>query len=92
MVPESASGPSPNEISIRKTVLVRSESNEKMDIRLAHCWNLESAEHVALLDTGAEGLFVDPRIAQRKRKLLTPIRVRNVDGTENENGYITHET
>ena len=63
-----------------------------MDLRLTHCWNLANAEHTALLDTGAEGLFVDDRIVARKRKLLTPLKVRNVDGSNNQAGYITHET
>ena len=63
-----------------------------MDLLLTCCWNLKSAEHKALLDTGAEGLFVDERIAKARRKLITPLRVRNVDGTDNEGGRITHET
>ena len=63
-----------------------------MDLLLTHCWNLETAEHSALLDTGAEGLFVDEKVAKHKRKLMTPLRVRNVDGTDNEGGRITHET
>ena len=63
-----------------------------MDLPLTHCWNLESAETTALLDTGAEGLFVDNHIARRKRRLLTPLRVRNVDGSNNRDGLITHET
>src|SRR4030088_3140727 len=91
--PESASGTSSIiEMSICKTILVRSESNNKMDLRLNHCWNLENAEHTALLDTGAEGFFVDKRIAQKKRRLLSPLRVRNVDGSDNKEGFITHET
>ena len=81
-----------NEIHICKTVLVRSENNDKLDLLLTNCWNLANAENHALLDTGAEGLFVDKRIAQLKRKLITPLRVRNVDGSQNEDGYITHET
>jgi len=63
-----------------------------MDLFLTHCWNLVNAEHKALLDTGAEGLFVDEKIARRKRQLITPLQVRNVDGTDNEGGRITHET
>jgi hypothetical protein len=63
-----------------------------MDLLLTHCRNLENAENNALLDTGAEGLFVDEKVAKKRRKLLTPLRVRNVDGSNNQAGHITHET
>ena len=49
----------------------------------------------ALLDSGATGLFMSKRCAQRGVfrliKLDKPIQVRNIDGTENSGGAITHE-
>src|SRR3979411_3031560 len=88
--PESASGTLLNEIHICKTVLVQSENNDKLDLLLTNCWNLATTENHALLDTGAEGLFVDKRIAQMKRKLITPLKVRNVDGTQKEKNNFKH--
>jgi hypothetical protein len=43
-----------------------------------------------LSTAGAEGLFIDKRIAHkwRKQKLPRPIGVRNVDGTPNKEGEI----
>jgi len=49
----------------------------------------------ALLDSGATGMFMDKRTAARHgftlQKLERPIIVRNVDGTNNSRGAITHQ-
>jgi len=49
----------------------------------------------ALLDSGATGLFMSKSLAQkggyRLIKLDRPLQVRNVDGTGNSRGAITHE-
>jgi len=49
----------------------------------------------ALLDSGAIGMFMDKRMATRHgfklQKLDRPIMVRNVDGTNNSGGAITHQ-
>jgi len=49
----------------------------------------------ALLDSGATGIFMDRQTAARHRfklqKLERPIAVRNVDGTNNSGGAITHQ-
>ena len=49
----------------------------------------------ALLDSGATGLFISKRLAERQgfklEKLDKPIKVRNVDGSDNKGGSITHE-
>ena len=49
----------------------------------------------ALLDNGAMGIFMDKRMAARHgfklQKLERPIIVRNVDGTNNSRGAITHQ-
>jgi len=49
----------------------------------------------ALLDSGAMGLFMSKGLAQKRgyklMKLDQPLQVRNVDGTGNSGGAITHE-
>jgi len=49
----------------------------------------------ALLDSGATGMFIDKRMAAKYgfklQKLERPIMVRNVDGTNNSRGAITHQ-
>ena len=49
----------------------------------------------ALLDSGATGLFIDMTFAREKgfkmEKLKNPLLVRNVDGTVNVGGAITHQ-
>jgi len=48
-----------------------------------------------LLDSGAMGMFVDRKFAERNRfkldKLERPLKVTNVDGSNNSRGNITHE-
>ena len=47
-----------------------------------------------LLDSSATGMFIDRQVAARHgfklQKLERPIAVRNVDGTNNSGGAITH--
>jgi len=49
----------------------------------------------ALLDSGTTGMFMDRQMAARHRfklqKLERPIAIRNVDGTNNSGGVITHQ-
>jgi len=49
----------------------------------------------ALLDSGATGLFMSKRLAKKERfkleKLERLLRVRNIDGSDNSGGAITHE-
>ena len=49
----------------------------------------------ALLDSGATGMFVDKKFAEKHRfkmeKLEKPLIVMNVDGSNNSGGRITHE-
>jgi len=59
---------------------------------------LESHEGVvvkALLDSGATGLFMDTAFAKEKgfrmEKMKKPLLVKNVDGSENIGGAITHQ-
>jgi len=59
---------------------------------------LESHERVAvkaLLDSGATGLFMDTTFAREKgfkmKRMKNPLLVKNVDGTVNVGGAITHQ-
>ena len=59
---------------------------------------LESHEGVvvkALLDSGATGLFMDTTFAKEKgfkiERMKNPLLVKNVDGTVNVGGAITHQ-
>ena len=72
-------------------VTVRSISNRQFSI-LIKVETVENTEEItALVDCGVEGLFIDKFITHQWRKsiLKTLIKVRNVDGTYNENGAIT---
>jgi len=48
----------------------------------------------ALLDSDAMGIFIDREVAKKHgfkiTKLERPLKVKNVDGTENSRGNITH--
>ena len=59
---------------------------------------LESHEEVAvraLLDSGATGLFMDTTFAKEKgfkiERMRKPLMVKNMDGTINVGGVITHQ-
>jgi len=49
----------------------------------------------ALLDSGAMGMFADKKFVEKNgfklEKLDRPVRIRNVDGTGNSGGLVTHE-
>ena len=55
----------------------------------------ESVMIKALLDSSTTGMFMDRQTAARHgfklQKLEKPIAVRNVDGTNNSRGAITHQ-
>jgi len=65
-----------------------------MKVRLEKLENHEGVAVRALLDSGVTGLFMDTTFAQEKgfkiEKLKKPLLVRNVDGTVNIGGTITH--
>jgi hypothetical protein len=56
--------------------------------------NLKDIDPVALIDSGAQGRFVDESVVAngRRRTLKRAIIVKNVDGTRNAAGTITQET
>ena len=74
-------------------VLLRSTMKNSISISVTDCKKLKDSETNALIDSGAQGLFIDESIVELKdaRKLAKPIKVRNVDGTPNHGGSITHE-
>jgi hypothetical protein len=72
-------------------ITVRSISNRQFSIPIK-VETVENTEEItALIDSGAEGLFIDKSIAHKWRRsiLKSPIKVKNVDGTYNKNGAIT---
>ena len=72
-------------------VTVRSISNRRFSIPIKVETIENTEEFAALIDCGAEGLFINKSIAHKWRRciLKSPIKVRNVDGMYNENGAIT---
>ena len=71
-------------------VTVRSISNRQFSI-LIKVETVENTEEItALVDCGAEGLFINKSITHKWRKSILKmlIKVRNVDGTYNKNGAI----
>ena len=56
----------------------------------------QTVETLALIDSGAGGKFIDQNYAKaiglKTQPLERPITARNVDGTENKHGRITHFT
>ena len=72
-------------------VTVQSISNRQFSIPIK-VETVENTEEITVLvDCGAEGLFINKSILHKWRRsiLKTLIKVRNVDGTYNENGAIT---
>ncbi len=74
-------------------VTVTSMSRNKITIPISQCSNLKTAETKALIDSGAEGKFIDGMIVNGKNVicLKKPITVQNVDGTHNEMGKICYK-
>jgi len=66
-----------------------------MDIGIEKVDMHEGITVKVLLDSGATGILIDWRMAAkhgfRLQKLKRPITVRNVDGTNNSTGAITHQ-
>ena len=66
-----------------------------MNIRIEKLDTHEGVMVKALLDSGATGMFMDKKMAVkhgfRLQKLERPVVVRNVDGTNNSGGAITHQ-
>jgi len=70
------------------TSIIHDHGNEKSEI--------SKVETNALIDSGAEGEFIDQNYARKlgikQTALEEPIKVLNIDGTQNKQGTITHYT
>src|SRR5258705_9968910 len=79
----------PNDSIDINGVIVKSLTNKRFTIPIS-IKSENTEETTALIDSGAEGMFVDISIAQKWRKtsLVKPVKVWNVDGTANMNGEI----
>ena len=67
----------------------------KLTVGLEKTDSHEGTQAEALLDSGVTGLFINKSFAKqhgfRLSKLDHPIPVRNLDGTPNSEGLVTHE-
>jgi hypothetical protein len=72
-------------------VIVHSISSNRLSIPLEVETGNHTEQMTALVNSGAEGLFINSSIAHkwRKKKPTKPIRVKNIDGTYNTNGEIS---
>src|SRR5258705_10890866 len=79
----------PNNTMDINGVIVKSLANKQFTIPIS-VESENTEETTALIDSGAEGMFVDISITQKWRKtsLVKPVKVWNVDGTANANGEI----
>ena len=80
----------PLEEIVIQNVTVQSPSNKHFTILITIETTEKTEDAHALIDCGAEGLFIDALYAKqwRKEPLKCQIRVRNVDRTTNANGNI----
>jgi hypothetical protein len=69
-------------------VTVRSISNRRFSILIKVETIENTEEFAALIDCGAEGLFINKSIAHKWRRFIlkSPIKVRNVDGLITKTG------
>jgi len=66
-----------------------------LEVRIEKLYNHKGVIVKALLDNGATGIFVNKKFVEehgfKLEKLDRPVEVKNVDGTSNSRGNITHE-
>ena len=90
---ESTAKEEVKERDIRRTFKILREV--WLDIGIEKVDTHEGITVKALLDSGATGMFMDREMAKRHSfkmtKLERPLKVKNVDGTENSRGNITHQ-
>ena len=72
------------------TVATISRNTLSIPIEIATAQVNKTVETSALIDSGAGGKFIDQNFAQKFEihKLDQPLKVYNVDGTENKKGTI----
>jgi len=90
---ESAAKEEVKERDIRRTFKILREV--WLDIGIKKIDTHKGVTVKALLDSGAMGMFMDKEMAKKHgfkmTKLERPLKVKNVDGTENSGGNITHQ-
>jgi predicted aspartyl protease len=78
------------------SVLLATVKGQSMRLPIKIATDKKDIETEALLDSGAEGIFMSRRLAEEQlmdlQPLKEPIKARNVDGTPNKLGTITHFT
>jgi len=91
--PESAAREGGSRKEVRRTFKMLREV--WLNIRVEKINTHEGVMIKALLDSGATGMFMDRQTAARHgfklQKLERPLMVKNVDGTVNSGGAITHQ-
>ena len=91
--PESTAKEEIKERDIRRTFKILREVWLNIGIEKVDMY--EGVTVRVLLDSGATGMFMDKEMAKRHgfkmTKLERPLKVKNVDGTENSEGNITHQ-
>ena len=91
--PESTAEEKEKERDVRRTFKILREV--WLDIGIEKVDMYKDIIVKVLLDSGATGMFIDKKIAKKHgfkmKKLERPLKVKNVDGTENSRGNITHQ-
>jgi len=91
--PEGTAKEKRKERDIRRTFKILREV--WLDIGIEKVDMHEGVTVKVLLDSGATGMFMNREIARKHgfkiTKLKRPLKVKNVDGTENSRGNITHQ-
>jgi len=79
--------------NVRRTIKMLREV--WMQVGLEKVDSHEGVSVKALLDSGAMGMFADKKFVEKNgfklEKLDRPVRIRNVDGTGNSGGLVTHD-
>ena len=74
--------------------MYRFNSSNKLELPISIHSAKGTAEESALVDSGAMENFMDRRLVERiklgTRQLDQPVKLRNIDGTFNTTGQITH--
>jgi hypothetical protein len=78
--------------------IIDTTTNKQMNIHISfkdlNCKNAEIVEHQALIDSGAGGKFIHWKFVRRNKITQKPLKrpqgVKNVDGTSNKQGTISH--
>ena len=74
--------------------MYRFNSSNKLELPISIHSFKGTAEEIALVDSGTMENFIDRKLVDKlklgTRRLEQPIKLRNIDGTFNQTGQITH--